>query len=111
MFKIILINVEFGQVLNERGDLQMREEKEYNPCFNSLSSALIKKDNLLERYIYSGVIIKNTETGKVIGEFINEKLIFKFLEEKKQCYEWRVQPFYKRFFVKQPNLLYYDGKH
>ena len=64
MFKIILINVEFCQVLNERGDLQMREEKEYNPCFNSLSSALIKKDNLLERYIYSGVIIKNTETGK-----------------------------------------------
>jgi hypothetical protein len=111
MYEILLINSEFGQVLNEEGNLHIRGQKYFRPKLETLELAIKEKDRLLEKYIYAGVIITNLDTGEKSDEFYNEELGPKFDEEKKEYRKWVSLPFYKRLFTKKPNFKYYDGKH
>ena len=111
MYEIILINLEFGQVLNEDGDLQISSQKVFRPKFKTLEEAITEKEKLLEKYIYAGVAIINIETGEQSGEYYNEEFGPKFREEKQRYYKWAHLPFYKRIFTKKPIFKYYDGKH
>ncbi|VAW81931.1 hypothetical protein MNBD_GAMMA12-1952 [hydrothermal vent metagenome] len=111
MYEIRLVNAEFGQLLNEDGDIQLEGEKEFHPEYDSLDSALQEKDNLINKYIYSCVIIKNKDTGEVTGSYCSENLGSKFLKEKQEYYKWIHMPIYKRLFNKNPKFTYYDGKH
>jgi len=111
MFEIILVNTEFGQVLNEYGDLYSSGETEFRPQFISLEDALKEKNRLLKEYIYAGVIIRDIESSENIQEHYNEELGPKFSEEKQESYKWVHLPFYKRIFTKKPVFKYYDCKH
>ncbi len=111
MYEIILINAEFGQVLNEEGDLHIRGTTEFRPKFNTLEEAELERDKLLNKYIYAGVVIYNLETGEPSIEYMNEELGPRFHDEKRTYYQWASLPFYKRIFVKKPIFKYYDGKH
>ena len=111
MYEITLINSEFGQILNEEGDLYIQGTKEFFPVFESMDEVLLEKDRLLDKFIYASVSIKNLDTGEVLKDFYNETLGPKFSQEKKEYYTWAHLPFYKRLFKKRPVFKYYDGKH
>jgi len=43
MYEILLINSEFGQVLNEEGNLHIRGQKDFRPKFKTLEQAPLKR--------------------------------------------------------------------
>ncbi|MEZ5427739.1 MAG: hypothetical protein R2747_15830 [Pyrinomonadaceae bacterium] len=74
MYEIILINPEFGTVLNENGDIHIKGTEEFRPKFSDMEAAIAEKDRLLNKYIYAGVIIRDLNSGDASQEFYNEEL-------------------------------------
>jgi len=111
VYKITLINAEFGQTLNANGDLHQKGSEDFSPQFDTIEEAIFEKDRLLHKYIYAGVIVTDMGSGSVFREFYNEALGRKFIDEKHKYYEWLHLPFYKRIFRRKPVFEYYDGVH
>ena len=105
MYKIYLLDSQYGHILNSEGRKVATKDTEYFPEFETLKEAEKEKDRILEKYVFGMVQITNMEDD-TFTYHINEKKGPLYDKEVEKYSKW-INSLWRKYIFKKPKLKYY----
>lgn len=107
MFNLTFCDATTGIILNSDGKYDCGQLKEgVLESFEDLELAIMRKDQLLNNFVFGEVYIKNSDTNEG-NTYHNESELPIYLKEKLIFESWQFKNPILKLFLKRPKLKYF----
>jgi hypothetical protein len=101
-FSLVLAEAETGIVLTSEGARHVSGQMTFTPAFARWEDAIREKDNLLQRFPFAEVVIRDATGERQPRRFVDELAFSQYLVRMTAWRRWHDASWVRRLFTRQP---------